>query len=206
MAIRGEFKINGRGFVVADAAFCEVQSNGTLTFWGTVSNDALPVTMAASPQQLILASGGLVYLFQLTTNTFSQIPPATFAGPVAQVGICDDFFLAWVENSKNFYVSGVLDATDWTTNGNAIISVITDNLIAMLVVSRQVWFWSDNETQVYWDSGYIFPFDVIQGAYIQSGCGAENSPVRIDNTVFWLGEDERGQGVVWRSYGYVPRW
>ena len=54
----------------------------------------------------------------------------------------------------------------------------------------------------FWES---LSLDIIQGAFIEAGCAAQNSPVRLDNTIFWLGEDERGQGVVWRSYGYVPR-
>lgn len=204
MAIRGLFTVNGRTFTVGDTAFNEVFSNGTSTNWGTVANDSLPVSMAASPQQLLLSSGGNVYLFNLVSNTLTMIAGATFSGPVAQVGICDDFFLVWIKDTKTFYVSAPLDATDWITNGAAVVSVFPDNIVSMLVDHRQVWFYSDNQSIVYYDSGNIFPFDVNPSGYIEAGCAATFSPVQLNNTVFWLGRDARGQGVVWNASGYTP--
>ena len=202
--IRGEFFINGRAFVVAGPGFVEILANGTFTIWGEVSNDGLPVTMAASPQQLLLASAGTAYVFDLMANTLTPIPGVTFDGPVAQAGICDDFFLLTIQNSKEFYVSAPLDATDWVTNGSAIVSVFPDNIVSMLVFQRQVWFFSDTQSVAYYDSGNIFPFDVNPNAFIEAGCAAENSPVIFNNSIGWLGSDARGSGKVWLANGYTP--
>ena len=176
MSIRGQFSITGRTFAVADNTFLEEFSNGTTTTWGTVASDALPVTMAASPQQLLLGSAGTAYVFDLTTNTLTAIPGATFSGPVSIVGICDDFFLAVIANSKEFYVSAPLNANDWVTNGSAIVSVFPDNIIGMLVDHREIWFWSDTQSVVYYDSGNIFPFDVVPGGFIEAGIAAKVFP------------------------------
>lgn len=205
IAIRGLFSVVGRTFSVSDGNFDEILSNGSHTFWGTVTNDGLPVSMASSPQQLLIASGGTAYVFNLTTNTLAAIPGATFSGPVAQCGICDDFFIVTIADSKTFYVSGVLNANDWTTNGASLVSVFPDNIVSMIVDHREIWFFSDTQSVVYYDSGNVFPFDVIPGAFIETGCAAEFSPVQIDNTVAWLGQDARGAGVVWRAYGYTPQ-
>jgi hypothetical protein len=202
--IRGEFFINGRAFVVAGPGFVELLSNGTFTIWGEVSNDGLPVTMAASPQQLLLASAGTAYVFDLMANTLTPIPGVTFDGPVAQANICDDFFLLTIQNSKEFYVSAPLDATDWVTNGSAIVSVFPDNIVSMLVFQRQVWFFSDTQSVVYYDSGNIFPFDVNPNAFIEAGSAAENSPAIFNNSIAWLGSDARGAGKVWLANGYTP--
>lgn len=204
MAIRGEFTINGRAFAVADTKFNEVLANGTFVNRGTVVNDALPVTMAASPQQLLLASGGVAYVFDLVANTLTAIPGATFSGPVSQAAICDDFFLLTIKNSKEFAVSGVLDATDWTTNGTAIVSVFPDNIVSMLVFQRQIWFFSDTQSVVYYDSGNIFPFDVNPNAFIEAGCAAINAVSIFNNSIAWLGQDARGAGKVWLASGYTP--
>ena len=205
MSVRGIFSITGRTFSVVDNSFLECFSSGATTTWGTVADDALPVTMAASPQQLLLGSAGTAYVFDLTTNTLTAIPGATFSGPVSIVGICDDFFIAVIVNSKEFYVSAPLNANDWVTNGSAIVSVFPDNIIGMLVDHREIWFWSDTQSVVYYDSGNIFPFDVVPGGFIEAGIAAKSSPVQLDNTVFWLGADARGQCVVWRGYGYTPQ-
>ena len=186
--------------------FDEVFANGTFVTRGSVSNDSLPVTMAASPQQLLLASAGTAYVFDLMANTLTAIPGATFDGPVAQAGIlCSDFFLLSIQNSKEFYVSAPLDATDWVTNGNAIISAYPDNTVSMFVFQNKIWFWSDTQPVVYFPSGNIFPFDVDLSATMQQGCAAENSVAQGNNTLFWLGSDAQGHGIVWAASGYAPQ-
>lgn len=202
--IRGEFFINGRAFVVVGSNFVELFANGSFTTRGSVSNDSLPVTMAASPQQLLLASAGTAYIFDLMANTLTAIPGATFDGPVAQAAICDDFFILTIQDSKTFFVSAPLDATDWVTNGSAIVSVFPDNIVSIYVFQRQVWFFSDTQSVVYYDSGNIFPFDVNPNAFIEAGCAAENSPVIFNNSIAWLGSDARGNGKVWLANGYTP--
>lgn len=203
MAIRGLFTINGRSFSVASTAFLEVMSNGSTTLRGTVGNDGFPVSMAASPQQLLLASAGVAYIFDLVANTFSPIPGATFAGPVAQVGICTDFFLVLVANSKEFYVSAVLDATDWTSNGAAIVDVFPDNIVSMIVDHNEIWFFSDTQRAVYGESPTdIFPFVYIQGSFGETGSGAQYSTAQLNDSVFWMGRNARGSGIVLRSQGY----
>jgi hypothetical protein len=43
----------------------------------------------------------------------------------------------------------------------------------------------------------------IQGASNELGCAAPYSVAKLDNSVFWLGADARGSGVVYRSNGYT---
>lgn len=204
-SVRGTFTVVGRTFAAQGANFVEIFKDGSGLVQGNVANDSLPVTFAASPQQLLIAAGGVAYVFDLGLNTLTPIPGATFDGPVSIVGICDDFFIAVIAESKEFYVSAPLDATDWVTNGNAIVSVFPDNIVGMLVDHREIWFWSDTQSVVYFDSGAIFPFDVIPGAFIEAGLAAKSTPVQLNNTVFWLGADARGAGVVWQGYGYTPQ-
>jgi hypothetical protein len=203
--VRGLFTVTGRTFAVCGADFDEILGNGTFITRGTVGNDSLPVTMAASPQQLLLASAGTAYVFDLMANMLTAIPGVTFAGPVSQAGICDGFFLLTIQNSKEFYVSAPLDAMDWVTNGAAIVSVFADNIVSMLVHDREIWFWSDRDRTVYYDSGNIFPFDVIAGTTIQAGSAAKNSPARIDDRVLWLNADDNGTATVKMGSGYTPQ-
>lgn len=202
--IRGEFTINGRSFAVCATDFCEMKSDGTKIVWGTVVNDFRMCTFASSPQQLLISSAGFAYVFNLQTGAFTQIPAATFDGAVSMVGYCDGFFIVLIANSEEFYVSAPLNAFDWTTNGNTIVSVFPDNVVSMLVDHREIWLWSPTRATVYYDSGNIFPFDVVPGGYIEAGCGAQFSPVKIGNTIIWLGADDRGANVFWRAQGYTP--
>jgi hypothetical protein len=205
MSVRGIFTINSRTFAVAQRVLSEVFSTFTQVPRGLVSNDSQIVSFAASAQQMIIASGGTMYLLDLTTNILSTIPASNFTGPVSQVGYSDGFFLALIANSNRFYVSGVLDATDWTSNGASLVSVFPDNLVSMLVDHRQIWFWSKTKAIAYYNSGAAqFPFDPVPSGFIEQGCAAKNSPARLDNTIFWLGSDDRGHAIVWRATGYTP--
>lgn len=203
-SVRGIFTTNSRTFAVAGPVLYEVFGNGTSTAYGTVSNDTTMCSFAASPQQLLVASAGSVYILDLVTNILTQIAAATFAGPISLVGFSDGFFIALVADSQRFYVSAPYDATDWTTNGSAIVSVFQDNIVSMLVDHRELWFWSATKAVVYYDSGATFPFDVVPGGFIEAGCGSRFSPVRLDNTILWQGSDERGTGIFWRAQGYTP--
>src|SRR5262249_41933529 len=59
---------------------------------------------------------------------------------------------------------------------------------------------------VYYDSGSSSIFDVNPNAgVIEQGLEAAASPSKLDNTVYWLGNDERGAAVAYRANGYTPQ-
>ena len=57
--------------------------------------------------------------------------------------------------------------------------------------------------EVWYDAGLpTFPLARIQGAFNEIGCAAAYSVAKLDNGIFWLGTDQRGKGIVYRSNGY----
>jgi hypothetical protein len=46
------------------------------------------------------------------------------------------------------------------------------------------------------------PLQRIQGAFNELGCAAPYSVAKMDNGLFWLGRDRRGEGIVYRANGY----
>jgi hypothetical protein len=51
--------------------------------------------------------------------------------------------------------------------------------------------------------GTDFPLQRIQGAFNEIGCVAAFSIAKLDNSLFWLGTDARGQGIVYKANGYT---
>lgn len=206
--VRGAIAMNGRVFFAAGTLFAEVNAAGQLVAGhsGVILNDGLPVSMAASPKQIFLASGGTAYVYDLNANTLTPVSAATLNSvPVAAVGFSDGFFLALQANSQTFYASSPEDATTWDLSIAAVVSVFPDNILAMLVDHREIWMWGASKSVVYFDSGaQDFPFDVVPGGFIEQGIAAPASAVRLDNSVFWLGADDRGAGIGWRAQGYSP--
>lgn len=205
--VRGGIAINGRAFFVAGNLFAEINSAGQLIPGnsGAVANDGLPVSMAASPTQILIASGGVPYVYDLNANTLTSIAAQLPGITVSMVGFCDGFFLALQANSQEFFVSATESAVIWNLTNFGNVSVFPDNVLTMLVDHREIWLWGASKSVVYYDSGNaLFPFDVVPGAFIEQGIAAPGSAVRLDNSVFWLGTDDRGAGIGWRAQGYSP--
>ena len=201
--VRGIFQINDRCFAVAGPTLYEIIGNGTNVSRGTVANDGLPVSMASSPTQLLISSGGTAYVLTLATNVLTTIASGTLAN-VAMVAYIDGFFLALLRNSQQFRISTVLDATSWPALQIIQVSVFPDDVLSMIATHRELVLGGRTKSVVYYDSGSTNIFDVIPGSLIEQGTIAAFSPVNLDNTVFWLGGDERGAAIVWRAQGYTP--
>lgn len=193
-----------RVFFVSGGTLYEVFQNAQPKDWGNVANDGLPASLAASPTQLLIASDGISYVFDLLKNTLNQVQ--ALAGiAIAEVGFTDGFFLALQANSQLFYASSPEDATTWDLLNFGDVSVFPDVVLAMLVDHREIVLFGGSKTVFYYDSGNAdFPFDVTPGSFIEMGIAAPASATRLDNSVFWIGADERGAGVGWRAQGYSP--
>ena len=204
LPVRGQVFTATRAFAVGGSVFHEIFADGTNHNYGVIANDDHPVSMAAGTSQILIASAGACYVFDLNANSFTPIPPATLAN-VAGVGYCDGFFLAFFLDSNSFQASSPLDATSWPSLSVTTENVFIDNVLAMLVDHREVCLFGTTKTVIYYDSGNSpFPFDVVPGGFIEQGIGAPHSVVRLDNSILWLGGDERGNVVAWRAQGYTP--
>ena len=81
-----------------------------------------------------------------------------------------------------------------------------DNLNGLISDNGNLWLTGNRSTEVYQNTGNAaFPFERIPGAIIQTGCAATHTLQKFDNTVAWLGIDEQGRGIVWKSEGYQAR-
>ena len=138
------------------------------------------------------------------TNSFSPLPNGTLLGPVSFVAYIEGFFVALLQNSNQFQWSAPLDATSWDPLDTNKVSVFAGNVLSMFADHNELWFWGERQSTAYSLTGSANTFDVIQGSFMEAGIFAPNSPVRLDNSIFWLGGDERGAGVVWRANGYTP--
>ena len=199
-----------------DGNLYEFLANGTLNALGAVGNNGLPVSMTASPQQLLVASNGNLFVYFLQTQTinsvvivagtFQAVPGPPFPGYVDQVGYCDGFFIALVASTEQYFVSNSLDATTWQGIQSKIISVFPDNVISMVVDHREIWLLGSKSTDVEYDSGNLFPFDTCRAADMETGCGATFGTVQMDNSIFWIGQrNDRGGRRAWRANGYTPQ-
>src|ERR1700685_522054 len=209
------FHFAGRRFFIGQDLYnqylFEVVNTQFVTNFGKLGVANGPSSFAANnANQLMVCSSGLLFLFQLNINTLTQIDTTSgtvVIGPVAQISFSDGFFIALIANSQTIQVSSLLNgsATGWSPLNFTIVSVFPDQVLSMLVDHREVWFWGSKQTIPYFDAGApIFPYLPVPGGFIEQGIIAPQSPVKLDNSVMWIGGDERGAGVAWRANGYLP--
>lgn len=208
--VRGLAEYNGRLFAVDDVGLSEVMSGGAVVAKGNMPTDALPASMAVGPLQLFIVTGGQGWCYDFAADTLTVgLDPGTpgYIGDLSQCGYADGYYIALLANSQIFQISALLacGAADWDPIDVAQISVFPDNVLAILIDHREAWFFGRRKTQVYYDSGNPdFPWEVNPNGFIEQGIIAPASPVRLDNSIMWLGGDERGAGIAWRAAGYQP--
>lgn len=201
--VRGSKIINGRLFVVAGTQLCEVVSSSAVTPLQTIANDGKPVSIAASTVELLIVSAGSAYCYTVATNTLTDVT-SLLAGVPGVVWYSDAYFVLNILDTNKYQFSDILDGTTWPGLNVNGVSVFPENLTSLIVNHREIWVMGGQHIQPYQNTGSSDVFDVIPGALIETGNGPLFAPCLIDNSVFWIGQDERGARVAQRSNGYTP--
>jgi hypothetical protein len=203
VSVPSVYTVNGRSFA-AGANFWELTQAGPINRGSLGFPPLSPSQITGNQTQLAILNNGNLYVFTLATNVLTPVDMSQFNGPILQIGFADGYILAALQNSNTFQQSNLEDATTWQGLNISTISLFPDNITSMICDHREVWFFSAKKTAVYYNAGAGFPvFIPIQGAFLEVGAGAAFATVQMDNSVFWLSQDERGSMVAFRANGYA---
>ena len=201
--IRGMWVLGDNLYVVSRDKLYKVDSSYAVTTLGTVSGTSGPVSMADNGIQLFVACNGPSYIYNSQTNVFAQITDGDFPGAVT-VSYLDGYFVFSEPNSQKIWVTALLDGTSVDPLDFASAEGSPDGVVGIIADHREIWVFGTNSVEVWYDSGNAdFPLSRIQGAFNELGCAAPYSIAKMDNGLFWLGKDARGQGIVYRANGYT---
>lgn len=188
-------------FVLLEDDDTILMENQTAPSIGTVSGTG-PVSMADNGTQIFIAANPDGYIYNSVTDAFQQITDPDFPGAVT-VGYLDGYFVFNEPNSQRVWVTQLLDGLSIDPLDFASAEGSPDGLVSLIIDHREAWLFGTNSVEVWYNSGDPdFPLTRIQGAYNEIGCIAPYSVAKMDNSVFWLGADARGQGIVYRANGY----
>ena len=200
--IRGEWAYGNYGYVVSGSELYKIDNEYNATLLGSVFGSG-PVSMADNGTQLFIAANGPSYIYNNKTNVFGQINDPDFPGAIT-VGYLDGYFVFNEPNSQKIWVTSLLDGTSIDPLDFASAEGSPDGVVGIIVDHREVWVFGTNSVEVWYDTGATdFPLQRIQGAFNEIGCAATYSIAKMDNGLFWLGKDARGQGIVYRANGYT---
>ncbi len=170
--------------------------SGGALYRGTSSLGAIPYSlqprMAANLTQLAIVSGGALYVYdgtalslvQFFDDGVSRLPP--FSG----VTVLFNIFVFPVSGSNQFYFSNTGDATLINAANFSSAETSPDPIIEVATVADELMFFGSRSTEP-WDftGSLTAPFALAQGRTYIRGTAAQGSVVKLDNALFWVGDD-----------------
>jgi hypothetical protein len=204
--IRAVWSEDGRMFAISGNRLFEIFQSQTVLNRGPVNNDGLMASISSNGiggHQLFITSGGFGYIYDLTANTLTQILDPDFLLPTRWGVFVDSYFVSL--SLDKFQISNLLNGVAWDALDVAQVSLSSDTKIAMATNHREIWLFGTKRIESWGNTGNnLFPFQPIGGAPIDHGIAAPFSAAVMDNTIFWLGADATGGGIVWKAGGYTP--
>lgn len=205
-SVRGAYEYNGTLYTVCDTHFYSVDTAGAKTSLGTLFTNAGSVSIQCNTAQIAISDGHYGYTYNLTSGAFANITDSNFPGAgVTNFAEHDGYMYGNINNSRRTIQSTILDASTWPALAYNDQLTFPDNLTGIFSDQREVFIHGRKGTEVRYDAGSTpFALEKVQNVTIQTGLAAVFSWAKIDNSFFWLTQDERGRGFVVRLNGYTP--
>lgn len=204
--VRGGIKEGGYTWWVAGNVVYRVDAEYQLQLLGTISTYTGEVGLASNGDQILIVDGAHGWLIDVDTSTLSAITDDAFPAGVTRATYQDSFFLVTGDGTGKFYMNEVPnDGAQWNGLDFASAEGSPDHTIGIISDHRELWLFGEQTAEVWANTGNAdFPFQRSGNVFIEHGCAAAGTVAKADNTVFWLGADDKGAGIVWRADGYTP--
>lgn len=197
--VRGLWVGDNRLFAVGGNKFHEVFADGSVTDRGIIGSGSTPVQIAASGLEILIASGDSIWR-DPGTGTIAKV----LDGAISVVYI-DGYYVAQMNNSNRMQFSFGDGGVTWDPLDFIDKMGSTDRSVRLEVHEGHIWVFGRKSIIPYYNSGDAdSPWQPIQGAVMDVGTMAPWTVTKIDQTLFWLGQDYNGYGRVYRSQGYTP--
>lgn len=203
-AVRGVHEAGGALYAVVGSGVYRLSSAFDWTLLGRITSNAGSVSMADNGTQLLIAHPNGMHWVNLGLSG-RLIAPVVNGRAGAIVTAMDDYVIFTTNSGGEFGITALDDLSSIDPLDVATAEGAPDDLVSVLADHREVWLFGTETIEIWSDTGAaFFPFERSPGGFIEQGCAAMYSPAQLDNSVFWLGRDGRGQGVVYRANAYIP--
>ena len=175
----------------------------TFVSMGTLNTTTGPVSWDINPTQVMLVDGSSSgYIITIATDTLATISDADFTGGT-QVRFMDSYFIYNTPDAATMFATALNDGTSVDALDVATAEGSPDKLVGIAIDKRELWAFGQQSVEIWYDAANAsgFPFSRREGAWIDYGCGAAHSIVKMNNGLTWL--DSRGYIV--HAQGYQPQ-
>jgi hypothetical protein len=165
--------------VTADAAVTQIGANGAVPGTGRVS-------MAGSASSVLIASDAGLYKTDASTVSAVSLPTGGGAVSVAYIA---GIYLAVPTGSQRIYFTQV-GGTSFEALNYFSAEFAPDDLRSVNVLADFVHFIGKDTTEIWVPTGNLdLPFQRLKGRLFNVGTADKSTVVRLDNTLFWVGND-----------------
>ena len=190
---------DSRAFAVTSKKLYEIFSDGTHKELGELTASGHVVT-ANNTHQLVIVDGLRGFAYDDNTKKITELAGDGWY-PARGVTQQDGYFIFDRKGTGQFFISDLLDVTFDPLNFSTAEGQ-PDNLVMPISDHRELILFGTKTTEVWYNSGNAdFPFERNQGAFIERGCASPYSVKKLNNSVFFVGDDLR----VYQLAGYVPQ-
>lgn len=197
--IRGMYQMAGVLYVVSGGTLWSVPATGNPVALGSTIAGAGVVGMSDNGTQLCVVNGTNGYIYSVTGG-FQAITSSNF-NAANTVTFFDNYFVFDWKNTNKYFISAILDGTSFSGTDFASAEVQPQNVVSIINQQENLLIFTTGHIETWYDSGAIaFPFQRYDGATIERGCTGSYTPLKEDNSVFFLGDDL----IFYRLNGIIP--
>lgn len=155
----------------------------------------------------VLVDGPGGYLYQVATQTFTQISSPAWLG-ADRVAYIDGWWIFNQPGTALFYTNAQPYSIAFDASYFALKDAASDKLVAVIENKEELWLLGEETTEIWYDAGgQYFPFQRLVGTLLQTGCKAQASVCQIsqggDDSLIWFGRNAQGENVIVRTSGFA---
>jgi hypothetical protein len=190
------FAVRGNGFFEWDGA--------AFVLRGNLSTSSGIVGMAYNDTQVIVVDENKGYGYTVSnTSSFAEISP--FQGGASQVAFTQLRMVTIEPGTDRWWVSNQDDVFTWNPLAGARAESLPDPLVALASVGQALYLFGSNGYEVWTTTpNFNFPFARTNFVGQNIGCAAKSSVSVFGNSVYFLGGNAEGRGIVYVLSGYQP--
>ncbi len=202
--VRAAIKQGVYSYWVAGNTVYRVDSAYAATTLGTISTSTGQIGISTNGTETLIVDGISGWIASGTTLT--KIADVDFPNGVTRATYQDGYFIVTGDGTQKFYINETPNTgTSWNGADFASAEGSPDNTVGVISDHRELWLFGDGSAEIWVNTGQAdFQFERSGNTFIEHGCASAVTIAKLDNTVFWLGADDRGTGIVWRAEGYTP--
>lgn len=195
---RGIRDVEGKLFVVSGNTLYQVATDGTATSRGTIPGTrrvSMVHNQIDGGNELIIATGDNSYVWNTVTETLTAT-----GVPLLFVDFLNQLIIG-IDVARRFWRwSGLADATSWNSLDNESAESSPDRLVGQIVSQGEVLLFGERTIEV-WSNSPSGNLTFQRSTVIEKGCANGNTICRLDNTVYFVGNDS----IAYRlENGYTP--